>query len=82
MPLSNGDVRNGDVASNLVQSAELLDHTRALDILEREYSEKDGLDVETLIDSKQNGGLTYNDFLILPGYIGTFWFTTGLAARR
>ena len=81
MPHSNGDVLNGNVASSLVQSAELLDHTRALDILESEYSEKDGLDVETLIDSRQNGGLAYNDFLILPGYIGTFWFTTWLAAR-
>jgi len=71
MPHSNGDMLNGDVASNVVRHGKLLDHTRALDILESEYSEKDGLDVETLLDSKQNGGLTYNDFLILPGYIGT-----------
>jgi IMP dehydrogenase len=72
MPHSNGDVLNGDVLSNLVRNTKLLDHTCALDILESEYSEKDGLDVETLINSKQNGGLTYNDFLILPGYIGEF----------
>jgi hypothetical protein len=72
MPHSNGDLLNGDIVSNHVRGTKLLDHTRALDILESEYSEKDGLDVETLIDSKQNGGLTYNDFLILPGYIGTF----------
>ena len=71
MPHSNGDLINGDVASNLVRGAEVLDHTQALNILESEYSEKDGLDVETLLDSKQNGGLTYNDFLILPGFIGT-----------
>lgn len=72
MPHSDGDVFNGDVASNPLRGAKLLDHTHALDILESEYSEKDGLNVETLIDSKQNGGLTYNDFLILPGYIGAF----------
>jgi len=72
MTHSNGDVLNGEVTSNLVRGSKLLDHTRALDILESEYSKKDGLDVETLLDSKQNGGLTYNDFLILPGYIGTF----------
>lgn len=33
------------------------------------YSKKDGLDVQTLIDSANFGGLTYNDFLILPGLI-------------
>jgi IMP dehydrogenase len=36
-----------------------------------EYPEKDGLDVYTLLDSTKNGALTYNDFLIMPGYIGT-----------
>jgi IMP dehydrogenase len=29
------------------------------------------LDVYTLLNSAKNGGLTYNDFLVLPGYIGT-----------
>lgn len=33
------------------------------------YSEKDGLDIKSLVDSKRFGGLTYNDFLILPGLI-------------
>jgi IMP dehydrogenase len=36
----------------------------------KEYEEMDGLDIKTLLDSKNHGGLTYNDFLILPGYIG------------
>ena len=36
-----------------------------------EYPEKDGLDVYTLLDSTKNGALTYNDFLVMPGYIGT-----------
>ncbi|KAJ3038496.1 inosine-5'-monophosphate dehydrogenase [Rhizophlyctis rosea] len=29
----------------------------------------DGLTVEQLFDSQLSGGLTYNDFLVLPGYI-------------
>ena len=33
------------------------------------YSHGDGLAVSELIDSTVNGGLTYNDFLILPGEI-------------
>lgn len=35
-----------------------------------EYEERDGLDIKSLLDSKKHGGLTYNDFLVLPGYIG------------
>ncbi|KAF0380397.1 inosine-5-monophosphate dehydrogenase [Gigaspora margarita] len=34
-----------------------------------EYNKADGLSVEEIMDSRVNGGLTYNDFLILPGYI-------------
>ncbi|KAI9179271.1 inosine-5'-monophosphate dehydrogenase [Blastocladiella emersonii ATCC 22665] len=30
---------------------------------------RDGLDAEQLFDSATSGGLTYNDFLILPGFI-------------
>ena len=48
-----------------------LDYTKALEILEKEYPKKDGLDVYTLLDSTKNGALTYNDFLVMPGYIGT-----------
>ena len=29
----------------------------------------DGLSVEELMDPKVSGGVTYNDFLILPGYV-------------
>lgn len=47
-----------------------MDFSRALEVLEKEYPVRDGLDAKTLLDSKINGGLTYNDFLILPGYIG------------
>lgn len=33
------------------------------------YTQKDGLSVSELMDSRVNGGLTYNDFLVLPGKI-------------
>lgn len=51
-------------------NAKVLDYATALDVLKNEYPEHDGIDIKTLIDSRVNGGLTYNDFLILPGYIG------------
>jgi IMP dehydrogenase len=63
-------IANGDAMTNTTVDA--LDHTKALEILKNEYTEHDGIDVKTLIDSKKNGGLTYNDFLMLPGYIGAF----------
>ena len=63
MPISNGDAM-----TNTAENA--LDYTKALEVLKNEYQERDGIDVKTLIDSKKNGGLTYNDFLMLPGYIG------------
>lgn len=66
MPLTNGDARG-----LLHTNGEIQDYTKALEILEKEYPNKDGLDVETLLDSDKHGALTYNDFLILPGYIGT-----------
>ena len=68
MPLTNGDATNNPSA--LLPGQERLDHSTALDVLQAE-SLRDGLDARTLLDSKDNGGLTYNDFLVLPGYIGT-----------
>lgn len=50
--------------------AEFQDYTKALEVLENDYSTRDGLDVDTLLDSDKHGALTYNDFLVLPGYIG------------
>lgn len=35
----------------------------------KDYSKKDGLSVQKLIDLANFGGLTYNDFLVLPGMI-------------
>ncbi|KAF5103800.1 hypothetical protein D0Z03_000058 [Geotrichum reessii] len=40
----------------------------AFDLL-KEYENLDGIDVKTLMDSVSRGGLTYNDFLMLPGKI-------------
>ena len=67
MPISNGDAKGLSVP---LMREKPLDYTKALEILENEYEHKDGIDVQTLMDSKQNGALTYNDFLVLPGYIG------------
>ncbi|KAG8775161.1 inosine-5'-monophosphate dehydrogenase [Ceratobasidium sp. 428] len=46
-----------------------LDPKTALAELENYKSGRDGLSVSELLDSKIRGGLTYNDFLILPGKI-------------
>jgi IMP dehydrogenase len=67
MPLMNGD-SNGAHAQLPKQS--VLDFSKALEILESDYPSRDGLDIQQLMDSQKNGGLTYNDFLVLPGYIG------------
>ncbi|CAI4035429.1 hypothetical protein SMKI_13G0770 [Saccharomyces mikatae IFO 1815] len=49
-------------------SAAPLDYKKALDHL-KSYSSRDGLSVQELMDSTTRGGLTYNDFLILPGLV-------------
>ena len=68
MPLTNGDVTDDN--AQLLPGQKVMDFRKALDVLESEYPSRDGLDVEQLLDSRKNGGLTYNDFLILPGFIG------------
>lgn len=47
-----------------------LDSASAVTTFEEEYAKSDGIDAKTLLDSRAHGGLTYNDFLVLPGYIG------------
>ena len=69
MPLTNGDI--GISSAHLLSGEQALNHTTALEVLRKEYSNIDGLDAKSLLDSRVNGGLTYNDFLILPGYIGS-----------
>ncbi|KAJ2985890.1 hypothetical protein NUW58_g5293 [Xylaria curta] len=62
MPATNGH-------SAVNGKSDFLDHTKALDLL-KEYESSDGLSLQELMDTKTRGGLTYNDFLVLPGYIG------------
>ena len=45
-----------------------LDPSNAVKHLES-YQRGDGLSVRELMDSTKQGGLTYNDFLVLPGHI-------------
>ncbi|KAI9802460.1 MAG: hypothetical protein M1825_002845 [Sarcosagium campestre] len=68
MPVANGNA--GASPQSLLSKKGKLDHTEALKILKDDYPTRDGLDAATLLDSAKNGGLTYNDFLVLPGYIG------------
>ena len=37
--------------------------------LDQDVTFEDGLSAAELFDSRQHGGLTYNDFILLPGYI-------------
>lgn len=55
---------------SLEMSSTYLPASEAPNFLKR-YAEGDGLSVEQLMDSRTNGtgGLTYNDFLLLPGHI-------------
>lgn len=61
----NGVHINGKV-NHAQQNGEYLDPSKAFEYLEA-YESRDGLSVEELMDSKKNGGLTYNDFILLPG---------------
>ncbi|TKA64323.1 Inosine-5'-monophosphate dehydrogenase [Cryomyces minteri] len=68
MPILNGGSMAG--SESVLPKSKVMDFSQALDVLKNEYPERDGIDIKTLVDSQKNGGLTYNDFLILPGYIG------------
>ncbi|KDQ21337.1 hypothetical protein BOTBODRAFT_49987 [Botryobasidium botryosum FD-172 SS1] len=52
----------------MTASKSFLDPATAFDVLSS-YSSNDGLSVTELFDSSTTGGLTYNDFLVLPGKI-------------
>ena len=58
-----------EAAPGAAMKAEIEDYTTALEVV-KTYSTLDGLDVDTLLVSDNHGALTYNDFLLLPGYIG------------
>lgn len=68
MPIANGDAASNGATLN--RHVETLDWRKAVEVLQ-EYDARDGLDVYSLLDTKKNGALTYNDFLVLPGYVGT-----------
>lgn len=68
MPILNGDAMG--TTAPLLQSEPVLDYTKAFEVLQSDYETRDGLNVYELLDSRKNGALTYNDFLVLPGYIG------------
>lgn len=57
------------VARAEMSSTQILDWRKAEEVLS-EYESRDGLSITDLMNAKVHGGLTYNDFLILPGYIG------------
>jgi len=67
MPHTNGSNAPAPAPSHFF--GKTLECSKALEVL-KQYEERDGLAVQDLLDSKKHGGLTYNDFLILPGYIG------------
>ena len=46
----------------------VLDFTKAEEVL-AEYSSRDGSSAKELMTNPSHGGLTYNDILLLPGYI-------------
>jgi IMP dehydrogenase len=48
--------------------SQFLDHKSALEHLST-YTSRDGLSATELMSSVKHGGLTYNDFLLLPGHI-------------
>ncbi|EPE05093.1 inosine-5 -monophosphate dehydrogenase imd2 [Ophiostoma piceae UAMH 11346] len=50
-------------------NTQFLDASQAVNAL-GDYEERDGLGIKDLMNARVHGGLTYNDFLILPGYIG------------
>lgn len=69
---SNGVTADGAKIDNGLfhasTSAAPLDPSQALAHL-KTYQHGDGLSMSELVDSRAHGGLTYSDFIVLPGYI-------------
>ncbi|KAF2720886.1 IMP dehydrogenase [Polychaeton citri CBS 116435] len=70
-------IANGHVE----EDAPVEDVSKALELLRTEYKSKDGISVHELMDPVKTGGLTYNDFLLLPGYIGFPAINVDLTSR-
>ncbi len=62
MSASNGNGLQVPQDVAVLSPAQALEHLKT-------YATGDGLSMSELIDSRQHGGLTYNDFLVLPGFI-------------
>lgn len=65
-PVTNGKATNSELGFS--ESTED-DFSQAMELLKK-YKSKDGIAVHDLMDETKMGGLTYNDFLLLPGHIG------------
>lgn len=59
---------NSSSAPVVPARGEILPAADAMKFLEQ-YPRGDGLSLSELMDSQAHGGLTYNDFLMLPGHI-------------
>lgn len=67
MPIANGDSMEGSGA--ILTDGEVLSYKNATAEL-KNYAQRDGISMESLMDTEKRGGLVYNDFLVLPGKIG------------
>lgn len=61
-------------SSSFLPSSSALSHLAS-------YKQLDGLSLAQLLDSQLHGGLTYNDFLVLPGHIDFPASEVGLDSR-
>ncbi|KAL1925243.1 uncharacterized protein VTP21DRAFT_126 [Calcarisporiella thermophila] len=56
------NLQNGKISEEILPASEALSYLASI-------QKKDGLAINELFSENEFGGLTYNDFLILPGYI-------------
>jgi IMP dehydrogenase len=80
MSANNGDGAQLKKSMTNGSTTSYEDPSRALEVL-KSYKAKDGISVHELMDENKQGGLTYNDFLMLPGFIGFPAATVDLASK-
>ncbi|WPH03406.1 inosine-5'-monophosphate dehydrogenase [Acrodontium crateriforme] len=68
-PSHQDNIQQVPMASSSQTEESFEDPAIALQLV-KQYKSKDGISVHELLDETKTGGLTYNDFLMLPGYIG------------
>jgi IMP dehydrogenase len=73
MPIMTNGIHD-DEAETYEDPSKALTHLKS-------YGQRDGISVDQLMDNTQIGGLTYNDFLLLPGYIGFPASTVDLTSK-